>query len=223
MRYLLLLISLFAVPAAFAMAQAEPDMKVTEGSGGKAVSSLITGAPLRDDFVMGNRKAPIVLVEYASMTCPHCAHFSNTVLPVLEEKYIKAGKLAYILRQFPLNEPALDAAELLDCVGTQDEKKYFVFARVLFDAQSKWAFDSNYVTGLETIANVGGLTKSQFQNCINNTERELKILKAKKLANDEVQVPHTPYIFIDGEAYEGERTPEEVSKFIDAKLAKKGK
>lgn len=197
----------------------EPNMKVAPNSGGKSTSYLIKDAPLPGDYVMGAVGAPVVMVEYVSMSCPHCAHFSNAVLPEIQKKYIDTGKLRYVLRQFPLNEPALKGTELLDCVGEQDKDKYFVFAKVLFDAQNKWAFDGNYMAGLETIATVGGMSKEQFQNCLGSTDREMKVLKAKQTANDELKIPHTPYMFIGGEAYEGERSIEAVSKFIDEKLA----
>ncbi len=197
---------------------AEPNMKMLRDSGGVSTSSLINRAPLEDDFVMGKEDAPIVIVEYASMTCPHCAHFTNTVMPELEKKYIDTGKVRYILRQFPLNEPALKAAVLLDCVGNQNKAKYYVFAKVLFDAQNKWAFDNNYMAGLETIAAVGGLSHEQFMGCMSNTTREMRVLKVKKAATDELKIPHTPYIFIGGEVYSGEHSFESISKFIDAKL-----
>lgn len=202
---------------------ADPNLKVTEGSGGKSTSPLINDAPVRGDYVMGKSDAPIVMVEYASLTCPHCAHFSNAVLPELEKKYIETGKLRYILRQFPLNEPALKAAMLVECVGEQNQSKYFIFSRVLFDAQAKWAFDGNYMSGLETIATVGGLSRAEFQSCINNTDREMRVLKVKKAATDDLRIPHTPYIFIDGEVYAGERNVAEISQFVDAKLAARKK
>ena len=196
----------------------EPNLKLAKDSGGISTSPQIKNAPLPDDYVMGKKEAPLVMVEYASMSCPHCAHFSSTVLPQIEKTYIETGKMRYILRQFPLNEPALKAAELLDCVGEQSSEKYYVFTKVLFDAQSKWAYDSNFLAGLETIASVGGLSHDQFQNCVTPTEREMRVLKKKKIAEENVKIPHTPYIFIGGEAYEGERTFEAVAKFIDKKL-----
>jgi protein-disulfide isomerase len=197
---------------------ADPDL-LLRGGLSKSDSTLIKDAPLPGDFVMGKASAPIIMIEYASLSCPHCAHFNSTTLPELEKKYIDTGKMRYILRQFPLNEPALKGAMLLDCVGEQDKAKYYVFAKVLFDSQDKWAFDANYMTGLETIAGVGGVSKEQFQHCTNDTDREMKVLKVKKAANDELKVPHTPYIFIDGLVYEGDRTIENMSKFIDARLA----
>lgn len=199
------------------------NMKLTKDTGGKSTSSMIANAPLGSDYVMGKKGAPIVMVEYASLSCPHCAHFSSSVLPELQKNYIETGKVLYVLRQYPLNEPALKGAMLLDCVGEQDPDKYYVFAKVLFDAQSKWAFDGNFLSGLETIATVGGLTKEQFRGCVNNTDREMKLLKQKKTAEDELQIPYTPYIYIDGEVFDGERDITSVSKFIDAKLATKKK
>ena len=204
-----------AVPATFT----EPNLRLPKDSGGISTSTQITDAPLSDDFVMGKPEAKLIMVEYASMSCPHCAHFSATVLPQLEKTYIETGKMRYILRQFPLNEPALKAAELLDCVGEQSSEKYYIFAKVLFDAQSKWAYDANFLAGLETIATVGGLSKEQFMNCVTPTDREMAVLKKKKLADDNVKVPHTPYIFIGNEAYEGDRSFEAISKFIDKKLS----
>lgn len=206
------------VPALPATAQPS-NMKVIQGSGGMSTSYIIKNAPQADDYVLGDAKASLIMVEYASMTCPHCAHFANTILPELEKKYVQTGKMRYILRQFPLNEAALKAAMLLECVGDQNSAKYYVFARVLFDAQNKWAFDANYMEGLETIAMVGGLSRNQFSGCVNNTDREMRILKQKKLAVEELQLPATPYIFIGGEVYAGDRTVAAISAFIDAKLA----
>lgn len=196
----------------------EPNLKVTKNSGGEVISYLVKDAPLPSDIVMGKTTAPIVMIEYASLSCPHCAHFSSAVLPKLEESYIKTGQLKYILRQFPLNEPALKGAMLLDCIGEQNKEQYYVFARVLFDAQSKWAFDGDYMAGLETIANVGGLSKNQFRGCVNSTEREMKVLKAKQNATEELAVPHTPYFYIDGQVYGGDRSFEAISAFIDKRM-----
>lgn len=201
----------------------DPTIKESGDTGGASNSYLVKDAPLKSDFVLGKRNAPVVLVEYASLSCPHCAHFSNTVLPELEKKYINTGKLAYVLRQFPLNEPAMRAAMLVQCVGESSPAQYYVFNRVLFDAQNRWAFDTNFMEGLETIATVGGVNRQQFKACTSDKDREMRILQAKKTANDELKLPYTPYFFIDGEIYNGERSIENMSKFIDAKLAKKGK
>ena len=196
----------------------KPGQSVIRDSGGVSTSSLIRNAPLSNDYVMGDKNASVAIVEYASMTCTHCAHFANTIMPEIEKRYISTGKVSYILRQFPLNEPALKAAMLLHCIGDQNNDKYYVFAKVLFDAQNKWAFDENYMSSLETIAAVGGVSKDQFHNCTSKTDREMRVLKLKQQAVDELKVPHTPYIFIGGEVYAGDRTIESVVQFIEAKL-----
>lgn len=216
--------TLLISPAAFAEESApgpfkEPNMRLPKNSGGMTNSALILEAPLKTDFVMGKPDAPLLMVEYASMTCPHCAHFGASVLPVIQKNYIDTGKLRYILRQYPLNEPALKAAMLLQCIGEQSPEKYYVFTKVLFDAQSKWAFDSNYMAGLETISGVGGVSRDQFAACTGSTEREMAVLKAKKQASDELKIPHTPFLYVGNEAFDGERTPELVSQFIEKKLA----
>ncbi|MGE0753820.1 MAG: DsbA family protein [Alphaproteobacteria bacterium] len=196
----------------------EPDLKVTKGSGGKSTSYLVKDAPLPSDHVMGKETAPIVILEYASLSCPHCAHFSSAVLPEIKKNYIDTGRAKYILRQFPLNEPALKGAMLLDCIGEQNHDQYYIFSHVLFDAQNKWAFDGNFMEGLETIATVGGLSKGQFASCVNSTDREMKVLQAKKTATEELAIPHTPYFFIDGEVYGGAPNYEEMAAFIDKRM-----
>jgi protein-disulfide isomerase len=211
------------IPAQSRPVQSKPSDPTIKETGGKedfVTSYLITEAPFKSDYVLGNRNAPIKLVEYASLSCPHCAHFSTAVLPKLEEKYIKTGKLAYILRQFPLNEPALRGAMLVSCVGESSEEKYYTFARVLFESQTRWAFDSNFMTGLETIATVGGISRAQFQSCVNDKDREMAVLENKKKTNDELKVPYTPYLIFNGAVYKGDVTAEAVSQYIDAKLAK---
>ena len=197
----------------------EPDLKTPKSVNGKSSSYLIKDAPLPGDYVMGKTTAPITIVEYASLSCPHCAHFSNAVLPAIEKNYIDTGKVRYILRMFPLNEPALKGGMLLYCAAEQDKSKYYTFAKVLFDAQSKWAFDSNYESELQTIAEVGGISKEKFQHCMKDTALEMKVLKEKKVATDELAVPHTPYIFINGKVYDGPHTVEAVSGVIDQQLA----
>lgn len=182
----------------------------------------IADAPLPSDFVLGKKEATVVMIEYASLSCPHCAHFFSAVMPDIQKNYIDTGKIRYILRQFPLNEPAFRGAMLVDCLGEKDgADKYYLFNKVLFDSQSKWAFDGNWRSGLEKISAIGGVGKEQFDTCIDNKDRETKLLKTKKEAMDELKIPHTPYFFIGGEAYNGDITIPDISKFIDSKLAKK--
>lgn len=212
-----LIAGLLLTGAAFAAGTAPDAPK----SGSVIDNPLIKNAPLPNDYVMGKKEAPVVLIEYGSLSCSHCAHFSTSVLPELEKKYIETGKVRYVLRSFIRNEPDLKGSMLLDCVGKDSTERYFTFAKVLLDAQSKWAFDGNWQSGLETIASVGGVSKEQFKSCLASTDRETRLLKAFKQAADELKIEGTPYFTINGKLYDGPRDVESMSAFIEAELAAK--
>lgn len=186
----------------------------------KVDSSLLKGLPKSGDYALGKKGAPVQLVEYASLSCPHCAHFHRDVFPALKP-YIDDGKLLYIFRNFPLNEPALKGALLTECVGGDGgADRFYTFVKVLFDAQGKWAFDQNYLAALETFARVGGVPKEKFDACVNDASHELELLKAKQEAAKELKVDRTPYIFINGKRFDDDLTAEKVTAYIDAQLGK---
>lgn len=185
----------------------------------KLDASLIDNAPVSGDFMLGKEEAPVTLIEYASMSCPHCAHFHNKVLPQLTKEYIETGKLRYILRQFPLNEPAFAGAMLVTCAGEAGgTARYYTFARVLFDAQNKWAFDKNFKESLKTFAEVGGINGKTFDTCMNDTKLETRILQARKDASEQLQIDSTPYIFLNGHPHKGDKSFKTVKAEIDALL-----
>lgn len=182
-------------------------------------STLLTSAPLSGDFVLGDRKAPVKIIEYASLSCPHCAAFHQDVFPMLKKNYIDTGKALYILRQYPLNEPALKGAELVDCVGEDSgDERYYTFVGALFSSQNKWAYDQNFLSSLETFAKVGGVSKDRFEKCTADPDRELKILKSRKEASEALKVDHTPYFFINNNRFDDNVTYENISAYIDKKL-----
>lgn len=187
-----------------------------------SVKDVIADAPLESDYVQGSKDAPITIIEYASLSCSHCAQFHTTVYPTVKENYIDTGKALYILRPFPLNEPALRGTMLLDCVG-EDEgaERYYTFAKVLFEAQSKWAFDQQFLSSLKTFAKVGGVSEEAFDACMADSAREIKLLKAKLDTSENLKVPHTPYFFINGEGYAGDPTVEAMTAHLDGLLTKK--
>ena len=115
------------------------------------------------DFAFGSANAPITLVEYASLTCPHCATFHNNVLPKLREKYIATGKVRLVLREFPLDNLAAAASMLGRCAG---EGKAFALFAVLFARQNEWAFVPKPVPELFRFAKLAGFTKASFDVCL---------------------------------------------------------
>lgn len=179
--------------------------------------ALLDDAPLAGDYLMGSKDAPVTLVEYASLSCSHCAHFHKDVLTKLKPDYIDSGKLRYILRQFPLNEPAIAGAMLVHCAGKSGgAERYYQFNDVLFNAQNKWAFDMDYQSSLQTFAEIGGITEEAFETCMADKEQEKAILLVRKRASDELGVSSTPQIFINGRLFEGNKSLAAVKTHIDA-------
>ena len=127
----------------------------------------------KDDRILGNPEAPITIVEYASLTCPHCAHFANDVLPEIKKAWIDTGKAKLVLRDFPLDEPALRAAMIARCAPPD---RYYAFAETFFAAQDKWVRNSDYREALARLAKLGGMGREEFDACLKNTELENKIV-----------------------------------------------
>jgi protein-disulfide isomerase len=170
---------------------------------------------LRGDYYMGNEFAPVLMIEYASLSCPHCAHFHEAVLDDLIASHIETGKVRYIYRDFPLNAPAFDASKLAMCA---DKDKYFNFIKVLFKSQENWVMADDYKAVLKNIAKLGGISEEDFDKCLNNKEIEKKILKVKQDAIDVLSVQSTPTIFINGIQYKGKHSHEAVANYIDTFL-----
>lgn len=170
---------------------------------------------LAGDYYMGNEYAPVLMIEYASLSCPHCAHFHQAVLDDLIVSHINTDKVRYIYRDFPLNAPALDATKLSMCA---DKDKYFNFLKVLFKSQENWMMADDYKAVLKSIGKLGGVSEDEFDKCLADKEVESRILSVKKDAIDVLGVDSTPTIFINGIEYEGEHTHEAVAKYIDSLL-----
>lgn len=172
--------------------------------------------PQADDVILGDKGAPVTLIEYASLSCPHCAHFHNDVLPELQKRYIDSGKMRLIHRPFPLNEPALRAAMVTFCGGPE---KYHAFLKTLFAQQEQWAFDPDFKQRLGTIASIGGLSGDAYAQCIADSQIEAKILTIRKEAAEVLKIESTPTFFLNGEKYAGAMTVEALGARIEALLA----
>lgn len=204
--------------SAYESADDEADVAVDLAE--KIDHAVLNDAPLATDFMMGDANAPVTLVEYASLSCSHCAEFHEKVLPKLKKNYIETGKLNYILRQFPLNESALAGAMLVQCAGEAGQAdRYYQFNDVLFGAQSKWAFDVNFKDSLRTFAEVGGMTGDEFEACLTNKERETFLLQTRYVAGNEIGVDGTPFIILNGHPHKGNRSYTAIKSEINALLA----
>jgi len=171
----------------------------------------------KDDRILGKPDAPITIVEYASLTCPHCAHFANDVLPEIKKEWIDTGKAKLVLRDFPLDEPALRAAMIARCAPPD---RYYAFAETFFAAQEKWVRTTDYREALARLAKLGGMGKEEFDTCLKNTELENKIVAERLRATQELEVNSTPTFFVNGTKLAGAPTAEEFEKLLSTLAAK---
>ena len=171
----------------------------------------------KDDRILGNPEAPITIVEYASLTCPHCAHFTNDVLPELKKKWIDTGKAKLVLRDYPLDEPALRAAIIARCAPPD---RYYAYVDTFFGSQEKWVTARDYRDALARLVKLGGMGRDEFDKCLNNTALENKIVEGRLIASKELDVNSTPTFFINGIKFTGAPTLEEFDKVLSGVAAK---
>jgi protein-disulfide isomerase len=171
----------------------------------------------KDDRILGNPDAPITIVEYASLTCPHCAHFTNDVLPELKKKWIDTGKAKLVLRDYPLDEPALRAAMIARCAPPD---RYYAFVDTFFGSQEKWVTARDYRDALARLVKLGGMSREEFDQCLKNTTLENKIVEERLIASKELDVNSTPTFFINGTKFTGAPTVEEFDKALSGLAAK---
>lgn len=145
---------------------------------------------------IGNPNAPIKIVEYASLTCSHCAHFHNDVLPEMKTKYVETGKVYVEFIEFPLNDPALKAALTARCLPAD---KYEGFVNLLFKTQDHWAGGLDYMASLRQNAKLAGMSDATFDACQNNNELKQFVAKNMQTAQDKWKISATPtFIINDG-------------------------
>ena len=202
---------LSAVPLSFASAAA-PDTV--------AVDDLMKPEAL-PDMIMGDAKAPVTIIEYASMTCPHCAHFQETTFPELKKRYIDTGKVRYIFREFPLDNLAAAAFMLARCAGELDSAKYYAMIDTMFAQQQTWAVEKP-IPPLMAIAKQAGFTEKSFDECLANQKLLTGIEDVRQRGIKEFQVDSTPTFFINGKRTVGAVTIDDMAKIIDPLVAKKG-
>ena len=166
------------------------------------------------DMVLGKADAPVTIVEYASMTCPHCAHFHETTLPELKTKYIDTGKARLILREFPFDPRAEAGFMLARCSGDN----YFPMIDTLFKQQRNWAAAENARDALLQISKLAGFTQEKFEACLTDQKLLDEIRAVRTRGAEEFKVDSTPTFFINGKQYKGAMSIEEMSAVIDGML-----
>lgn len=153
-----------------------------------------------DDMVLGVASAPITVIEYSSLTCPHCASFHANTLPDIRKNYIDTGKVRLVYRHFPFDQAALMAAALAECAGRD---RFFKFLDVLFGSQSTWARVADPLAALTSIGRLGGLKADAIAACFNDKAMLDRILDSRVVGAKEFDVNSTPTFIINGEKLVG--------------------
>ena len=166
-------------------------MKPTELTAEQAAAEGTWG-----DIVYGDPDAPVTVVEYASLTCPHCATFAKEHMPEFKKKYIDTGKVKLLYRNFIMNRVDLMASAAARC-GDMDVTQKLM--NVYFSRQYDWARSENPVDELASLARRVGISRTEFDQCVNNKEMHKHLMALTKTAVDDYQVNSTPSFFVNGE------------------------
>jgi protein-disulfide isomerase len=166
------------------------------------------------DVVIGSDKAPVTVIEYASMTCPHCAHFTATTFPELEKRYIDTGKVRFIFREFPLDALAAAGFMLARCAG---KDKFMPIVETLFAKQNDWVVQKP-IEPLKAIAKQFGFSEESFNECLANQKVLDDIQAVRDRAAGKLGVNSTPTFFINGKRLVGDLSIDTMAKEIDPYL-----
>lgn len=167
------------------------------------------------DHVLGDANAPITVIEYASLTCSHCAHFHTQVLPEVKKKWIDTGKVKLIYRDFPLDQIAAKAAQIAECAGND---KYFGVLDIIFRGQPQWATAADPLAELAKPLRIAGMGENEIKACLANEAMSNAVIKDYQ-GGEAMGVNSTPTLFINGQLYRGARSVEELDGVL-GKLAK---
>jgi protein-disulfide isomerase len=169
------------------------------------------------DMALGPANASVTIIEFASMTCPHCAAFNKDVFPKIKSEYIDTGKIRYVFREFPLDIKAAAGSMLARCIAKDDSAKYFAVVDMLFKQQDDWVMKNTTET-LTRIGKQAGLSQQAVEDCLKDQALLDKIAADQKYANEVLKVNSTPTFFINGEMIRGEASFEEFDKKIKSML-----
>ena len=184
-----------------------------EAQGSVDMAKLLAPGPLPDK-VLGKADAPVTIVEYASMTCPHCAHFHETTLPELKTKYIDTGKVRLIFREFPFDPRAEAGFMLARC----SNDNYFAMLDVLFKQQQSWAGVEDAKAALLQISKLAGFSQESFEACLTDQKLLDDVRAVRQRGSNDFGVDSTPTFFINGNRYPGAMSIDEMSAIIDSML-----
>jgi protein-disulfide isomerase len=179
-----------------------------------SMQDLAVPGPL-GDVAQGSPDAKVTIVEYASLTCSHCAAFHKETYPTLKERYIDTGKVRYVLREFPLDPLATAGFMLARCDG---DSKYYPIVDMLFQQQRAWAFTDKPLDALRQMMRQAGFSQEKFDSCLRDQKLYDAVNTVKNRGMEAFKVDSTPTFFINGQRFAGNMSIDELEKIIKPML-----
>ncbi len=183
-----------------AQAQAAGDVPLTD----------LLAAQALPDLWQGKEDAPVTIVEYASMTCPHCAHFHAETYPVLKSKYIDTGKVRFVLREFPFDPLAVAGFMVARCLGDKRD----AMVDLLFAQQKNWAYSDKPLQGLASLVKQAGMSQESFESCLKDKTLYDNVNTVME-GGKKFGVDATPTFYVNGKKVSGDMSPDDLAKVID--------
>ena len=187
-----------------------PAFAQAPGASSYPLEALLAEAALPDDW-LGSKDAPVTVIEYASMTCPHCAAFHAQTFPALKAQYIDTGKVRFSLREFPFDPLATAGFMLARCAGPNKRE---AMIELLFAQQKNWAFTDKPFQGLSTLIKQTGMSQETFESCLKDQALYDKVNAVRDVGANKFGVDATPTFFINGKKASGEMSIEEMAKLF---------
>jgi len=192
------------------------------GAGQPAQPAILATAagdmPLyEDDHILGQAAAPVTILEFASLTCPHCAAFHKDTLPEVKKEWIETGRARLVFRHFPLDKVALRAAAVADCIPGDG---FFGFLGVLFANQAKWAHAEDPFQVIGQYAALAGLDKATYEACLNDDAKIDSILARQADGSKKYNIASTPSFVVNGTPVVGNQSYQEFSKVLEQAATK---
>jgi protein-disulfide isomerase len=209
-----------AILAVFSSAHAAVEVPQPDGEVDMAAVLKPGALP---EMVLGKEDAPVTIVEYMSMTCPHCAHFHTTTFDAIRKKYVDTGKVRFIIREFPFDPRAAAAFMLARCNPQKPEEmstpeQYFAMVSMLFKQQQTWAAADDGRAALLQMAKLAGFTEDSFTKCLTNQKLLDEVNATRERGSKEFGVNATPTFLINGKRFSGDMTVDTMSALIDSLL-----
>ncbi|WP_174802640.1 DsbA family protein [Martelella limonii] len=185
-----------------------------KSQGNVDMDKALEAGPL-PEIALGEENAPVKIIEYLSMTCPHCARYQEETFPTIKKDFIDTGKVYYIFREFPFDPRAMAAFMLARCAPNDN---YVPFVDMMFKQQRTWATAEDGSAAMLQMAKLAGFTQESFQACLTDQKLLDDINAVRKRGTDEFGVNATPTFLINGKKYAGEMSVDSMSALINSLL-----